>query len=159
VGTRRGWVGAPMLCLCTTPGQDGLAARLLVVQGERGDGTRRSALVDSRMRASSCLVTTKASSHRFAASVTEVGTDAPAWPHPASSSRTALNTTGESESARVEAPRLLPPSAQRPVASSDGSRSQREPMGASRMRAQACRGVTEHHQRIDSYLWIAIVIN
>src|SRR4051794_39846311 len=28
-------VGAPMLCLCTTVGQDGLTARLLVVRSER----------------------------------------------------------------------------------------------------------------------------
>jgi hypothetical protein len=32
---RAAGVGAPMLCLCTTLGQDGLTARLLVVRSER----------------------------------------------------------------------------------------------------------------------------
>jgi hypothetical protein len=35
---RRGWVGAPMMCLCTTLGQDGLTARLLVVLSGRAVG-------------------------------------------------------------------------------------------------------------------------
>src|SRR4051794_15148572 len=39
-------VGAPMLCLCTTLGQDGLTARLLVVRGERLE--RRSELARNR---------------------------------------------------------------------------------------------------------------
>src|SRR3954470_5773013 len=37
---RRGWVGAPMLCLCTTLGQDGLTTRLLVVPCESATDRR-----------------------------------------------------------------------------------------------------------------------
>src|SRR3954452_6583389 len=46
VGMRAAGVGAPMLCLCTTLGQDGLTARLLVVRGERLE--RRSELARNR---------------------------------------------------------------------------------------------------------------
>jgi hypothetical protein len=49
---RRGWVGAPMLCLCTTLGQDGLTARLLVVPSERAppEGEHGSNHAEGRSR-------------------------------------------------------------------------------------------------------------
>jgi hypothetical protein len=42
-GMRRGWAGAPMPCLCTTLGQDGLNARLLVVPNRREQRDARRA--------------------------------------------------------------------------------------------------------------------
>ena len=45
-------VGAPMLCLCTTLGQDGLTARLLVVQSESAVGVRTRCCSDGEHQSS-----------------------------------------------------------------------------------------------------------